>query len=463
MKVAILGAGVSGLTIAYRLCQEGISVCLLDTAPRLGGVIQSFHWDGFLAEAGPHSLRFNQRSIQQLLQDLGLESEMIATDPMARKRFLVHRGRLLALPQSLPGAVTTPLLSLQAKLRVLCEPFVSRSDAQSDESLAAFISRRLGSEVLETMVDPWVAGIYAGDPQRLSVRYALPRLWDLEQQHGSLLRGAWASARARRYDSELIKPRMMSFKNGMQTLTDTLAQALPEGAVASGISLDRIVRSSPETGWRVAWTHRGQATEAAFDRLVLALPAHRLGSLPFAAETKAASCLLDDPQWQTLSRIPYAPVAILTLGFRQEQLGHPLDGFGFLVPARERRRILGVIFSSSVFPNRAPSGYVTLSVFLGGARHPRDVERSETELKALALAELSSLLGVSGEPVYMRLMPWHQAIPQYECAYGAYLQAMDDLEAHWPGLSLAGNYRCGVSLAQCLEDGLQQAEKIILG
>ena len=460
MTVAILGAGATGLAIAHRLCRLGISVRLLETSSQVGGVIQSFKQNEFLAEAGPHSLRFSSNTVHQLLKEIGLEAKVTDSLPAAKKRFLVHRSRLTALPQSLSGAITTPLLSVGAKLRILCEPFISVIDSQSEESLATFVARRLGKEVLEKMVDPFVSGIYAGDPHRLVVRYALPQLWQLEQQYGSLLRGALAVKRARQQDTQALKSRIISFPNGMQTLIDALAESISESCISTSITLNAIQYLPESKTWQIRWQDDHQIQEACFDELVLTLPAHRFVKLPFINKNETTGSLINDPDWQLLNSIPYAPVALLTLGFHRESVKHSLDGFGVLIPESEKRRILGVIFASSVFPKRAPPDHVTLSVFIGGARHPEYIEQTETELKTLALEELHSLLGVSDKPVYARLVRWPQAIPQYEMGYGKYLKAMENLESKWLGLHFAGNYRCGVSLTQCLEDGLRQADGI---
>jgi oxygen-dependent protoporphyrinogen oxidase len=348
----------------------------------------------------------------------------------------------VALPSGPAGAVATPLFSLRGKMRVLAEPFIARGNVD-DESLADLVRRRLGAEILTYAIEPFVAGIYAGDPEKLSARHAFPKLWSLEREHGSFVRGA---LRMRRTGP---RPKMMSFRDGMGALPARLAVMLGED-----LRCQARVESIAETaaGWSVAWIENGQSKRGEAATLVCAIPAFAVPQLPWSAEVRGSLGFLD--------RIEYPPVSIVALGFRRADVGHPLDGFGMLVPAAEKRQILGTIFSSSLFPGRAPEGEVLLTNFVGGARQPGLAALPDDELVRLVCEDLRALLGVKGEPVFRRIIRWPRAIPQYNRGYGEVLSALEKLEAAHPGLHFVGNYRGGIAAGQCIRNGLRLAEEM---
>ena len=438
-RAVILGAGLTGLTIAVSLQRRGIPITVLESGARAGGPVASEESDGFLVERGPNSMMTGEPEVMSFLGDVGIADEMIA--PLAKKRFLVSRGRPRALPQSFFAALTTPLFSFGCKLRVLREPFVPRAAAE-DESLASFVRRRLGPEVLARAVEPFVAGIYAGDPEMLSARQAFPRLWNLEHAHGSLLRGA---LRARGG----LRPRAFSFKGGMGALPDKMASLLG-GDLHCGSQVQSIVREG--RSWLVEWSdgvnpHRTRAAE-----LVCTLPAFAAASLPWPDEIRV--------DLENLDAVPYPPVTIVALGFRRADVAHALDGFGMLVPAAEGRNILGTIFSSSLFPGRAPRDNVLLTTFIGGARQPSMAQMEDGPLQQVVVSDLSDLLGVSGEPTFRRIIRWPRAIPQYNLGHDRIISALEKLEAACSGLHLMGNYRGGIAAGQCIHNGLRLAETL---
>ena len=438
--VIILGSGLTGLSAAVALKRRGIAVTVLESAPRAGGAVQTEQSDGFLVERGPNSMMVNEPEVISFLQEAGLDSEII--HPEAKKRFLVRGGAPVALPSSPVGAVTTPLFSLGGKMRVLAEPFIARGNAD-DESLADLVRRRLGGEILTYAIEPFVAGIYAGDPEKLSARHAFPKLWNLEREHGSFVRG---TLRMRRTGP---RPKMMSFRDGMGALPARLAAMLGED-----LRCQARVESIDETaaGWSVAWNENGQSKRGEAATLVCAIPAFAVPQLPWSAAVRGSLGFLD--------RIEYPPVSIVALGFRRADVGHPLDGFGMLVPAAEKRQILGTIFSSSLFPGRAPEGQVLLTNFVGGARQPGLAALPDDELVRLVCEDLRALLGVKGEPVFRRIIRWPRAIPQYNRGYGELLSALEKLEAAHPGLHFVGNYRGGIAAGQCIRNGLRLAEEM---
>jgi len=434
-SVAIVGGGVTGLTAAYCLKQRGSQIVVYESADRVGGVIRSELRDGYLAELGPNSMSAAPPEVMQLLTALRLDASRITASPAARTRYIARRGKLIPLPLSPSELLTTRLLSNSAKLAVFGEPLVETSDSPMDESVAAFFRRRFNQEVLDYVVNPFVAGIFAGDPEQLSVRHALPQLHALERDHGSVVKGFMQAARR--------PATLMSFRNGLQEIIGGLARELePELRLQSPVTQLR----AGTKGWTVGAAF--QAPEL-YDAVVYAAPAHCLDEIDLD--------LAGAERLSTLSSIIYPPVAVVALGFAREQVAHPLDGFGVLIPEVERRRLLGVIFSSTVFPGRAPEGQVLLTAFAGGTRDPDFAQVDPQTLIARVLDELRTLLGTRGEPTFRAVQVWPQAIPQYTMGYGRFKDIAEQTEQANPGLLLAGTYRDGISLGAAMSSGEQAA------
>jgi len=438
-KVVVIGAGLTGLSAAVRLRARGVGVTVLESSSQPGGPVRSEHDGGFLVEHGPNSMMTTDASVADFLQSLGLESDIV--EPQAKKRFLVRKGRPLALPLGPTSALTTPLFSLAGKLRVLAEPFVTRG-AADDESLASFVARRLGPEALHYAVEPFVAGIYAGDPEKLSARWAFPKLWSLEREHGSLIRGALGKKRG------IHRPKMISFRNGMGDLPRRLAEQLGPD-LHCGVRVENVEQAGKK--WTVAWSRAGAAHRETADAVVSTIPAFSVPELPWPQNLRGSL--------EFLRGIVYPPVTVVALGFRRADVAHPLDGFGMLVPEVEKRRILGAIFSSSLFPGRAPRDHVLLTVFVGGERQPRLARLGDDALEHDILADLRDLLGVRGAPVFRHVIRWPRAIPQYNLGYGGINSSLEKLEAANPGLHFVGNYRGGIAAGQCIQNGLRLAEE----
>jgi oxygen-dependent protoporphyrinogen oxidase len=442
-SVGVVGAGAGGLAAGYQLLRLGYDVTVYEASDRAGGSIRTERREGFLAEHGPNSMLAPTEAVAQLFRELGLDERRVEAAAAARTRYVLRDGRPQALPLSPPAVLTSPFFSLRAKLALLTEPLSSAPPA-GDESIAAFVRRRFGSEFLEYAAGPFISGIYAGDPEALSVRHALPKLQALERDHGSVLLGA-IKARRRAGPGGTRGPGLISFREGMSELAGRLAGALG-GRIRLDTPVTRVRRV--ERGWTIE-TRTGSEP---YDAVVLAAPAHALAVLPLEA---AAGSQLSE-----LAAVPYAPVATLVLGFRREQVGHPLDGFGMLIPAAEGRRILGVVFSSTLFPERAPPGHVTLTLFVGGVRHPEAVALEPAALQEMALRELGELLGVAGPPVFSTHTRWPRAIPQYILGYDRFLAVLAAIEAENPALRFAGSYRSGVSLGDTLRSGLDAADAL---
>lgn len=447
--VLIVGAGISGLVCAWKLQSEGARVAVVEASARPGGAIGTRREEGVLVEAGPNSMLETTPRIGELVQALGLAAERLEPGPQAKKRFILRGGRVQPVPTS-PGAfLGTPLFSWGAKLALAREPFVGRGPAEREESVADFVRRRLGQEFLDYAINPFVSGVYAGDPEKLSVRAAFPRLVELEQRYGSLIRGQILGARERRRSAEKSKntASMMTFRSGMQALTDALAARL-----------ETFVPSAPVVGLeRTGGGFRAVATDGrAFEarQVVLAMPAYAARPLVAALAPAAA---------QALGEMIYPPVVSVVSAYRREDVSHPLDGFGFLVPEKEKRRILGTIFSSSLFPGRGPVGMVVLTTFVGGMRQPELARAPDEEIAALVQAENGALLGAPPRAMIVRLTRWAQAIPQYSLGHLGRVAQTEAAEAALPGLHFCANWRGGISVGDCIKSGFSVAERIAAG
>jgi oxygen-dependent protoporphyrinogen oxidase len=443
LPIAVLGAGISGLSAAWNLRRAGIPVTLFEASARAGGVIESIRRDGWLHEAGPNSLMEGAPEAADMVAALGLEPRRLFAAAAAKNRFVVRRARLEAVPAS-PGAfLRSHLFSSRAKVRIASEFFRRRGRRSEAETVAEFTVRRLGREFLDYAIDPFVAGVYAGDPTRLSVRHAFPKLLALESKHGSLLRGAVR----RRNTQGGPSGRLFSFPDGLEELPRTLAAALGDALRLQS----RIVSVRRQDGeWRVAYERGGETREERFSALICTLPADALARLQFEGFENPGGLVV-------MGEIEHPPVASVFTGFRREDVAHALDGFGLLVPRAEGRRILGTLFSSTLFPGRAPAGHVALTTFVGGARQPPLGRLDDDALVELVRAELAALLGVRAAPVFASVRRHARAIPQYTVDFDRFQSACARAEASAPGLYVGGNCRDGVSLPACLASGRRLA------
>lgn len=446
-SVAIIGGGITGLTAAVRLKGLGVPVTVYEGGPRVGGVIQSLRKNGFLAEFGPNSILETSPLITNLIQDLGLQSRRVNANPQAAKRYIVRGKKPVSMPTSPLKFFSTPLFSTGAKLRLFVEPLMFRCPADKEESLESFVLRRLGHDFLDYAINPLVGGIYAGNPAKLSVKHAFPKLHALEQKYGSLLLGQFLGARERKKRGETSKQdaKPFSFENGLQDLIDALQQRLD-----ADLKLNTPVRkiSQADDGWTV--TTENAVSE--HSHVVLALPAYKLANVTLKTRKQADLKLLE--------QVYYPPVASIVLGFHREDVVHPLDGFGMLIPEKENFNILGCLFSSSLFPNRAPNGDVTLTCYIGGARNPNLALQPQDHLVETCVKDLKTILGVNDEPVFQHVQVFQKAIPQYEIGYGRFKDRMTEIETNAPGLFFAGHARDGISLGDSIVSGHRVAEKI---
>jgi oxygen-dependent protoporphyrinogen oxidase len=450
--VAIIGGGITGLTAAFYLQRKGIPLTLYEGNGRVGGVIQSTRRDGFLAEFGPNTILETSPKVTQLIRDAGLESRRLNPDPEAEARYVVRYKRPIEMPGSPLGFFTTKLFSPKAKLAVLREPFVPRRRDGKEESIGEFVVRRLGQEFLDHAIDALVAGIYAGDPCKLSLQQAFPRLAKLEAEYGSLIKGQILGSRARKKRGEIAKDRApkFSFDEGLQVLTDTLGERL-----GKSLRLNTSVTQASRTaeGWELSLRQGDREFSNQHSAVLYAGTAIKLADLRIFAGQKQL-------QVKPFGEIRHPPVASVVLGFKREDVAHPCQGFGVLIPKVEDFKILGTIFSSSLFPNRAPAGHLTLTSYIGGERYPQLACVPAQRVIELTMADLQSLLGVRGKPVFQHTAFYPKAIPQYNVGYARYRDLLNELEGSVEGLFFAGHYRDGVSLSDSIVSGCNAADRI---
>jgi oxygen-dependent protoporphyrinogen oxidase len=442
--VVVVGGGISGLACAYHLQQAGIPVRVLEAGTRPGGMIATEEADGFRFELGPQSF-LSTEPLLKLIESLGLRDQLVHANPRA-PRYILLRGKLVQAPLAPPSLLTTPLFSAATKWRLFTEMFRTSRPPADDESIAAFVRRKFGDELLERLVAPFVSGVYAGDPERLSLRAAFPKLHEFEAKYGSVLRGAMKSRPAK----GAPRAGLCSFRDGMQTLPRAIAARLGDSLLI-------------ETN--VAALTHGKANGKPWFEVEVERHNHRetipTSTVIVAAPTDVASRILSGISSQfapLLSQIEYAPVAVVSACYRREQLKGSADGFGFLVPRSEGLRVLGAVFSSSLFAGRAPEGMVCFTSFAGGATDPKMCDLSDEKIVEIVGSEVASVLGITGRPVAAHVHRYVRAIPQYNLGHTEIVKSLEERTAGISGLFLAGNYLSGPSIGACVEQAFRTAE-----
>jgi oxygen-dependent protoporphyrinogen oxidase len=473
MRVVVIGGGVTGLAAAHRLgelaAERGLTLDLrlLEASDRLGGVIRTVHREGCVLEHGPDSMITDKPWGLALAKRLGLEAEIIGTQAQHRRSFVVHGGRLhpvpegfqLLAPSRFGPLVSTPLFSWPGKARMALDLLLPARQEDADESLGAFVTRRLGREALERIAQPMIGGIYGADPMQTSLLATLPRFRDMERQHGSVIRGMWARSRetARKAAANGKGPEkggvsgaryglFVTFRRGMQTLTDALVAHLPADSARLNTRVTGLERQ--REGWRVLLAD-GELLDA--DAVLLTLPAPACTPLLAPHDAELA---------RLLAEVPYAGAATLTLGYRREQVPHPLDGFGFVVPSVEGFSILGCTFTHMKFAERAPEGVALLRAFLGGAAIQG---RELPELAKLVRTDLHRLLGIptETEPLFVEGWRCEGVMPHYRVGHLERVAEMERRAAALSGLELAGNAYRGVGIPDSIHSAEQAAERLM--
>jgi oxygen-dependent protoporphyrinogen oxidase len=461
--VIVIGEGITGLGIAYWLKKRGINITMLAKDSEVGGTMKSVQEQGFLYEVGANTGLETTPLFKELVNELHLENEFIYAHPEGKNRYILRDGILHSMPLGPVSFITTKLLSAAAKVRVMKEPFIGR--AEKEESVAEFVERRLGREFLDYAIDPFVAGVFAGKPEQLSVRSAFPKLYALEENYGGLVKGMIKGARDRKLRAEKAKnsAETFSFMSGMQTLPNAIAASLGKSVIlnakVTGVYNLTTTGNEPTNEpdarrYLVEYLQNGVAKKMETDVVVFAIPAYDAAHIvkPLSIETA-----------HVLSSIYYSPIVSIFLGVKREDIGHRLDGFGFLVPSIEKRQILGCLWNSCLFSNRAPSGMIALNAFIGGSRQPELTDLSDDRIAQIILDELKSIMQFSGKPVYLRLTRWKKSIPQYEIGHQRKIDALMHFEESQPGIVLAGNYRGGISVGDCIKNAYEIAEMLSTG
>jgi len=458
---AIIGAGISGLVAAHRLKKMGRNLLLIESGDRVGGVIQSLDAEGFLIERGPNSMR-GAHEFLDLVEELNLTGELVTADPRA-PAYVYANGQLHAVPMSPPALVKTKLISTSAKLRLLGEPFVKARHESGEESIASFVQRRLGDEILERLVEPFLSGVYAGDPKELSVQACFPKLAEFEAEAGGILRGALRAARRSRKEARKeahkgahkrkrsLRPyRLCSFRDGLSALPEALSKSLGDSLLTRARIIE-INKSHSTSRFEIRIERQGEIKTINCSTLVISTPAY------------VAAHLLDNvaPEIAALvAEIPYVSIASVPLAYRAEQVASKLDGFGFLAPRGEGLRTLGSIWNSSLFAGRSPEGWVCATNFIGGATDTEAIKLGDEELIRIVHNDLSKVLGISGEPRRLPITRYKRAIPQYTMGHAARAERIESKLGDTPGLWIAGNYLRGISLGDCIKHAERTAVEI---
>ncbi|MBI3924817.1 MAG: protoporphyrinogen oxidase [Armatimonadetes bacterium] len=454
-RVAVVGAGISGLTAAYEAVEAGCEVQLYEASGRLGGVIQTDVENGFVLEGGPDSILTAKPWGVDLIRRLGLEDQAVRTQVQYERSLILRKGRLLPVPEGfrlmapqriLPFALS-PVLSWPGKLRMALDLFIKPRRSDDDETLAKFVIRRLGLEALERLAQPMIAGIYAADPYRLSLKATMPQFLEMEQRHGSILRAMLANRNQPRPSASGPRYGMfLNFPGGTSALVEGLAKRLPEGCVR----LQTAVTAVTPEGDR--WVLEAEGRVEHYDVVLLALPAYRSAALLKSVDSGLA-CDLDS--------IYYGSAATVNLGFHERQLRHPLDAFGFVAPAVENRTLLACTFSHRKWPGRAPSGTALLRAFVGGSTHPERVDWDDATMLSRVLSELHELLGIEGPPLFHRISRWRGSMPEYRVGHLDLVERIDRRAAGLPGLGLLGNAYHGVGIPDCVHRATRVTRQLL--
>jgi protoporphyrinogen/coproporphyrinogen III oxidase len=469
-RVVIIGGGITGLATAHRLLElskensKEIEFLLLEAGSRLGGVVKTYHRDGFLLEAGPDAFISEKPEALNLANRIGLASQLIETNKINRKSFIAFKNRLhpvpegfhLLAPSRLLPFITTDIFTWTGKARMAMDLILPKRQTNNDneESLAQFVRRRLGEEALERMAQPMVGGIYTADPELLSLQATMPRFIEMERKHRSLILALWRARQkqdveTRQGTSGARYSLFLSFKDGMQALVDQLTSLLPNDSIKLNTEVSSLNYSSRNSKWEIK-CKSNETIEA--DAICISLPAHRSTSLLKDLNPTLAS---------ELSLIPYASTATINLAYKRADIPHPLNGFGFVVPAIERRTILACTFSSIKFPGRAPDNCVLLRAFVGGAMQPENFILDEERMVQAVCTDLKLLLGIDRFPLFTHVEKWPQSMAQYHIGHLDRIRRIEKQLEKFPTLQLTGNAYNGAGIPDCIRSG-ETAERIYI-
>ena len=451
-QVAIVGGGISGLSAAWTLHKRQVPYVLLEAGSEVGGVIRTESKDGFLLEGGPDSILAQKPEGLALCREIGLGDRLVPTNPHQRSVFVLHRRRLHPLPEGMALAVPTKVLpflrsglfSWPGKIRMGLDLVIPPRAGNGDESIASFLRRRFGQEAVDLIGEPLLAGIHAGDPERLSILATFPRFRDLERRHGSLVRGMWSSPRPATGPGEPPPAAFYSLRGGLREVVTALVARLRPGAVRTRAPVRAVARDGNAFALAL---EDGERVEAA--RVIVAAPGPRIAPALEGLVPEVA---------RTIGAIPFASSATVLLGYRREDVAHPLDGYGMLVPRTEGLRTTAVSFVSTKFSSRAPEGHVLLRGFLGGVRDGNVLSLSDDEMAATVRREMAGVLGLRGEPVLTRIFRWPGGTPQLEVGHLARIAEAEGKAAEVPGLHLTGAGLRSTGIPDAVAEATRAAE-----
>jgi oxygen-dependent protoporphyrinogen oxidase len=440
----VVGGGISGLVCTYALQKAGVEVLLVEASARPGGVINSVYRDGYLLELGPQSFSCTAQ-LRNLFAQLGSANQLLEAPPRAPRYVLVN-GKLQAVPMSPPAFFTSSLLNVATKWALVRDIFGKSAPPEGDESVAAFVRRKFSDQLLDRLVGPFVSGVYAGDPEKLSIRSAFPQLHEAEKAAGSIVRGMIRLAKNKKGSRE--KSTLNTFRQGNETLVRALANELGP-TILTRTSATNLYKQN-DGSFHVS-LEGASADSVSAKCVILSAPTDATGKLLAQLE----------PSFEPLlTTVEYAAVAVVSLGYAKKDVDHSLEGFGFLVPRSAGLRILGTVWNSSLFPGRAPEGHTLLTTFVGGAADPAAANLSSEELANLVHREIAPLLSIKNAPTFCNVTTWPRALPQYNLGHGDRLAAITKKLSTLPGLFLAGNYLRGPAIGACVEQALAVAEEV---
>lgn len=444
VQALVVGGGISGLVCAYALQKSGADVLLIEASPRPGGVINSVVRDGFLLELGPQSFSGTSQ-LRALSAELGIADQLLEAPPKA-PRYVLINGKLEPAPLNPPAFFLSSLIDGATKWALVRDIFGKSMSPDADESVAAFVRRKFSEQLLDRLVGPFVSGVYAGDPDKLSIRSSFPMLHEAEKSAGSIVRGMMRLAKKKEGPRE--RPTLNTFRDGNETLARALAKKL--GSVVLTESSAAQVYRQNDGSFHVS-LEGGNAESVSAKSVIFATPTNITGKLLAPL----------DPSFESLlSSVEYAAVAVVSLGYRKSNVGHNLNGFGFLVPRSSKLRVLGTVWNSSLFPGRAPDGQALLTTFVGGATDPAAANLSSSQLADLVHREITPVLSIQAEPAFSNVTIWPRALPQYNLGHGDRLASLTKSLSCFPGVFLAGNYLRGPAIGSCVEQAFVVAQEV---
>lgn len=452
-NIVIIGAGISGLSTAIFLKERGVNSLIIEKSTTPGGVLTSIKEGGFTMDFASNSTLEKNIHIAELIEYLDIKDEVLTANRESKSRIILRNNTLhtLAGPLSL---IMTKLISWRGKFRVLKEPFIKVKRDGSDESVADFVSRRLGKELLDYVLNPVISGIFAGDPKELSLKAAYSNMQDMELQHGSIIAGSVAKILSKSKSSEPKPSRaMLSFKEGMQQLTDSAYRKI-EDQIETEATVTSITKSG--SGYVVTYKKGDELFNVTTKRVITTTPAYITSKLISQMAKEVSS-----PLCSSLDSIKYPPVMVLNLGYRVEDIAKKLDSFGFLIPESEKKSFLGAIWSSTIFKNRAPEGRALFTIFIGGSRNSDILSKEREELIREVKSDFESIMGIEGEAIMQKDKVWPKAIPQYNIGHLQIVDEINQFQNNYPGITISGNYIGGNAVADCINHAYSVASKVL--